>query len=83
MATGLLPGGRTGQRERGWSAGSAALSRCGASRTFQQVLEAIDVLDMIRCAREGLVQARKGAGMPSSQFFASLLSKRKRSRAGA
>ncbi|MFN7589301.1 MAG: type II toxin-antitoxin system Phd/YefM family antitoxin [Planctomycetota bacterium] len=62
--------------------GEAELAVMSAA-TFQQVLEAIDELDMIRCVREGLQQAREGEGMPSEQFFASLRNKRKRSRAGA
>jgi hypothetical protein len=61
--------------------GEAELAIMSAA-TFQQVLGAIDELDLVRSVREGLQQAREGAGMPSKQFFASLRNKRKRSRAG-
>ena len=46
--------------------------------TFQHLLTDSDELDLIRCVREGLQQARDGAGMPSKQYFASLRRRRKR-----
>lgn len=54
--------------------GEAELAVMSAA-TFQHVLEAMDMLDSIRCIREGLEQARRGEGMPAGAFFASLRKK--------
>lgn len=54
--------------------GEAEVAVMSAS-TFQRVLEAMDLLDSIRCIREGLDQAKRGEGMPADEFFASLRKK--------
>lgn len=54
--------------------GEAEVAVMSAS-TFQRVLEAMDLLDSIRCIREGLDQAKRGEGTPADEFFASLRKK--------
>ncbi|HEX6811292.1 MAG TPA: type II toxin-antitoxin system Phd/YefM family antitoxin [Planctomycetota bacterium] len=54
--------------------GEAELAVMSAA-TFQRVLEAVDMLDSLRCIRQGLDQAQRGEGMLSKQFFASFRKK--------
>lgn len=48
--------------------GEAELAVMSAA-TFQRVLEAFDMLDSLRCIRQGLEQAKRGEGMPADEFF--------------
>ena len=54
--------------------GEAELAVMSAT-TFQRVLEALDVLDSLRCIRQGLEQAKRGDGMPADEFFAAFRKK--------
>jgi PHD/YefM family antitoxin component YafN of YafNO toxin-antitoxin module len=54
--------------------GEAELAVMSAA-TFQRVLEALDLLDSLRCVREGLEQAKRGEGMPVDEFFAAFRKK--------
>ncbi|MEO6595192.1 MAG: prevent-host-death protein [Planctomycetota bacterium] len=43
--------------------------------TFQRSLDAFDMLDSIRCIRQGLDQAKRGEGLEVDEFFASFRKK--------
>lgn len=43
--------------------------------TFQKVLEACNLLDSLRCVREGLEQAKRGEGMSVDECFSDLRKK--------
>ena len=54
--------------------GEAELAVMSAS-TFQRVLDAFDLLDSLRCIREGLEQAKRGEAVPIDEFFAAFRKK--------
>lgn len=56
--------------------GEAALAVMSAE-TFQQVLDALDVLDTLRCIREGLEQGKRGEGASVDEFFKAFRGKNK------
>jgi len=54
--------------------GAAELAVMSAA-TFQRVLDALELLDSIRCIQQGLEQAKRGEGVPVDDYFAAFRKK--------
>jgi hypothetical protein len=55
----------------------------GLSPTLPHAREAVELLDSIRCIREGLEQARRGEGTASDEFFTAFRKQRGLAKPGA
>lgn len=54
--------------------GEAELAVMSAA-AFQRVLDALDLLDSLRCIREGLEQGKRGEGLAVDEFFSTFRKK--------